>query len=237
MINLSFSIGRLVVTPLVLGLALATIFASFSFWRRLREDFKEEEVFNMTLWIMVSAIFFARLFFVLFNFSTYGLYLAEWVSLSFGDNFSLTGAFVGAVLSVVWKLSQKKRNFWEVLDNLVFAWLIFLIPFGLGAWLTRFNYWALGYSLIGTLGALFFLKFKKKYRSFVWYKSGKTGFLFSLVSCLTLCLLAGVAFLKNHQLYLEGLIQLILAAASLGLLYWRSERELREDLRIKKWRK
>ena len=72
---------------------------------------------------------------------------------------------------------------------------------------------------------------RKKYRTFVWYKSGKLGF----VSCLSVSLfMLGKLLLEiiyQGRLYWDGLFYIGMAVACLILIYQRSDREIREDLK------
>lgn len=233
MSDFSFAIGLLLITPLFWGLLVAGVLSSFVLWRNLREDHREEEIFGLTIKVFFSALIFARFFFILFNHSTFGFYLAEWVSLSYGSNFSPLGAAFGAFLPVIWSLKAKKKNYWEVLDWTCFCLLIFLVFGGLGAFLTTGQWLALGYLALGFLGLGLFGWLRRRYRSFVWYKSGKTGFLAGALSSFIFWGSLVLAIARDSRLYLEPVISLLLAVISLGVIYYRSERSLKEDLRIK----
>lgn len=228
--ELNLTIGSLVVTPLFWALGLATFFSSFSFWRRLKDDFREEEIFTLTLLVLVAALFSSRLFYLLFHFQDSGFSPLLWF-FSGGERFSLGGAFLGAVLAINWQTSRLEKNAWEVLDALVLPLFYFLIFGGLGHFFNYANKQALAYSLIGLLGSLSYPWLKKSYRSFAWYKSGKTGFLISFYSFWIFLSLFSLAFFENHKLYWEKYFWLVLTLLSLIALYYRSERSFRDDSR------
>ncbi len=228
--DLSLTIGSVRITPFFWGLFLATIVSSFSFWRRLREDYPEEFIFSQSLLLLVFSLFFSRLFFVIFNFDKFGLSLFSFLTLNFGGNFSLIGAIFGAILAVVWQMSGKKGSLWEALDSLALPFLYFFILAGAGIFLTNQNFRDLCFPAVGLLGFFLYPLLKKSYRSFVWYKSGRTGFLISIYGLFVSLFLLVLAFIKNDKIYLEGTSRLLLFLISAGALYYRSERNLKEDL-------
>jgi len=231
MINLNLSVGPIIITPIFWFLAVAFVFSSFSFWRRLREDFKENEIFEMTLLAAGLALILSRAVFIAVNYSAFGFSLVNWLTANVGANFSLPAAFWGAFFAVNWRMKQLSRNRWEVLDCLVLPFLYFLLLGGLGSFLGTGHFLSLAYFTLGLGGILAFPFLKKNYRSFVWYKSGKTGFLFSFYSLWGSLALLVLAFFQTDNLYLNRLLFLILFLFSAYFLYSRSEREIKEDLK------
>lgn len=234
MLNLSFAIGSVVVTPFFWSMLLAAAAAAFSFWRKLKDDYQDDEIFSLSILIGFSALVIGRLFFVFFNFSTYGFYLVEWFTLSYKSNFSLSGAFLGAVLAGGRPFFRSKKKYWEIWDALVLPLAYFLLAGSLGKFLTSFDFTFLAYAAVGVFLSTYSLWAKKRYRSFSWYKSGKTGFVFSSGMALVFSLLFLLAILFQGRLYCECLISLLFSVISLFLLYFRSERSIKEDLKINK---
>ncbi len=214
--NLSFTLGSFAITPFFWSLILAAILASFSFWRRLKEDSPENQIFNRTLFSLGSALFSGWLFFAAGHAGKFG--------------FSLVGAVFGALSAVVWSVKRGKGNLWETLDALTLPFLYFLIFGGLGFFLTRPDWRNLSSCLVGVLGWLVYRPLKKKYRSFGWYKSGKTGFMISFFGSWVSLVFLVLAFFENDRLYLYRLSWLSLILISVIILYYRSERNLKEDL-------
>jgi len=216
MSRLSFSIGQLTISPLFWSLFLAAFLSSFSLWRKLKEDFEEEEIFSLTLLVLIVCFLGGWLWQKLVFF----VYLSFWLG-------------VGVIK--LWAVKFKK-NVWEILDG--FAWwnLFFLFFGGLGLFLESDGLGNLGLCLAGLLGFLFYAFFQKKYRSFGWYKSGKTGFLFWGTNFVVFSVLLLLAFLQKGSLYWDRLVLGATALICFGCLYYRSGRNLVEDLRIK-WQK
>lgn len=222
MYNLTLTIGQLKVTPFFWSLLLAFIISSFSFWQRLKEDYKEEEIFGLTLFIAVCCLFFSWLSAFLFS----------------SSRFFFPLAFLGAVLAVkLWAL-RFRVNIWEVFDAMSLPFLYFLFFGGIGSFLKSGYFWDLGYVGVSLLGFVVWEFSRGKYRSYSWYKSGKIGFLFWEVSFIVFLLLSGLAFFKKNALYLEVLILIPMTLLSAGIIYYRAERNLKEDWgNILKWRK
>jgi hypothetical protein len=230
--NLSFTVGSITLTPFFWSLVVAVIISSFSIWRRLKEDYPEEVIFSSTLAAALSAFLCSRLLFVLLHLDQFGFSLINWLALPVGENFSLTGAFLGVISMGYWRNWRLKQNPWEFLDALTLPLLYFLTAGGLGAFLTEGQFWSLAYLSLGFLGLLTYPWFKKRYRSFAWYQSGKMGFLISFYSFWIFASLILLAFLKNGRIYSNELVSLGLVLLSLGTLYYRSERDLRKDSKI-----
>jgi len=231
--NLSFTIGSLTVTPLFWGLVLAVFFSSFSIWKKLKEDFKEEEIFGLTLSSFFFALVLSRLIFTFFNFSFF-LSGVGWFS-SFGSNFSPAGAFWGMVLILIFLSRRFKKNLWEIYDSFSLATLYFLFLGGLGNVIKTQNPTDAFYVVVGVLGFLFYTFWRDKYRSWPWYKSGKIGFLFWADSFYTFLALLVLALLRGNSLYFEELSLIISLVVSLAVIYSRSERKLKEDMKLKSY--
>jgi len=209
---------------------MAAIVSSFSMWRGLKEDYQEEIIFRLTLAVIAGSLIFSRLLFVLFNLSEFGFSLANWLFLNLKENFSLAGAFIGAFLMTFWQISRLDRNPWEVLDTLALPFFYFFLAGG-GMFLTTGNFLGLAYLAIGLAGILGYPWLKRKYRSLTWYQSGKTGFLISFCSFLIFALLILLAFLENGRIYFDELPLALLMVICLAALYYRSERDLKKDLK------
>gem|GEM_PF-1202973 len=234
--DLSFSVGNFTVTPFLTGLAAAGFLSSFFIWRSLKEDVREDEIFNLTILIFVFAVVASRLIFVLANLPTFGISLTSWLVLNHEANFSLEGAFAGAFLAAFARARKIKINSWEIMDSLVLPLLVSIFIGGIGFFLSSGLLIDLYYPVLGIIGLFSFPFIKNRYRSFVWYKSGKTGFLFSFYSLMLSFFFLILAFLKNHGLYSKCLLG-VLGLLSLVILYHRSERKIKEDLKFIKLNK
>lgn len=210
--NLSFSIGQIKITPFFWCLALAFIFSSFFLWRELKkEDMADEEIYQLTLFILLSGL--------VFSFFT-----------SIVIKSALFGAFWGTAGMMYFRLKQTKIFFWDGFEALSLPLLIFLVLGSLGIFLRDWNWQILFYGGIGMVG--FFLRWYlgKNYRRFAWYKSGKPGIVFWLLSVYVFALFSVLAFWQKTSLYLVLLLLVSLIVCA-GVIYLRSERKPREDLK------
>lgn len=233
--NLSFTIGSVTITPFFWSLVLAVFFSSFSIWRKLKDDFKEDEILKFTLISFISALFFSRIIFIILNFPFFVSGLG-WFS-SFAANLSPAGAFWGIIISLKIQNRKLKKNIWEIFDSFSLSMLYFLFMGGAGNALKTGRLKDTSFILAGILGFLFFSFWKKKYRSWPWYKSGKTGFLFWSTSFYTFFALLVLALCKRNSLYFEELGWTVSLIISLGVIYYRSERNFREDFKLKTFSK
>ncbi|MCL5090892.1 MAG: hypothetical protein M1514_02675 [Patescibacteria group bacterium] len=230
--NLSFIIFGLKITPFFWGLVLGLVLGSFLFWRRLRDDYPEDEIFNLTLWLIIASLVFSWLLGQLFEFLI-RIFIIQPLPWAFHLKFSFAGAVLGVIFVIVFKGRNLKKNFWEIFDTLVLPFLYLILLGGLGLFFKQNYFFYLIYSFVGLLGLIVYPLVQRKYRSFSWYKSGKTGFLATSFSFLVFFIFFLLAFWQRNILYWEHYSWLVIALCSLGALYYRSERNFKEDL----WRK
>ena len=77
---------------------------------------------------------------------------------------------------------------------------------------TKFSIQVLAYMMVFMVAYIVSLRLSKKYRSFVWYRSGKKGFVFLVTSSLIFLMTTGILFWFRDKLFLvilSGLISLI----------------------------
>lgn len=210
--NLTITLGNIRITPFFWCFLIAFIFGSFSIWRRLREDHKEDEIFSTTLAAFflagIAAYFFSRF-------------------LSFG----LAGGFLGIVAAVCLR-HFNKPDIWEIFDSFALPLQFFLMAFGIGDFLSNWQWFNLLYLAVGVIGLFSYLYLKPNYRSFFWYKSGKNGFLFWSVGFFNSLLLFILAFFGQDALYFNRLLYGIIVIASVAVVYFRSGRKIQEDFRF-----
>lgn len=205
LLDLTFSIGQVKITPLFWALCLAFVVSSFSMWRRLiKEDFREEEIFSLNLFMLLSGIALARL---------------TWVAVGVAE----IGAVTGILLIVIWRLKSSDRNVWEGLDTLSQPMIYTLIFVGVGLFLSNGNFFSLFYTLVGITGLFLYSFLKTRYRRFSWYKSGKTGFLFWAISFYVSLSLLILDFFIRGGLYWSKLFWTAWLVVSVLVIYLRSK--------------
>lgn len=159
----------------------------FLIWKRLKEDYSYERVFNfgmITIFLLIIGSFLSNYFVANFWFWVEILALAIAIAISF------------------FKLYFK---FYETFDSLVIgllAWQSFYFLVKAIVNLQLFSFLIFWISV-----ACFFLFwfFEAKYKSFSWYKSGKKGF--------SGLLTASIFFLARAGLYYQNLLEVVLSIA------------------------
>lgn len=217
--------------------ALGFLIASFLFWRKLREDYIEEEIISFSMLAVFSSILGARSLYFLSHFDDLLLSLGNFFLITRYPGFSLVGAFFSLILLAYYWCEKKKWNFWLVTDFLIQPLLVVFLSGSIGFLLISFQelpLWGESNVLIkfvlGLLVFVFSVYVGKKYRRFIWYKSGKPGF----VTCTgTIVFFLGIGvldFLARHDLYLDLVLEFLAVFLFAGLLYKRSDRVVKEDL-------
>lgn len=218
---------------------MSVVLASFFFWRELKEDISNEEIFKATLLILFFSFCFSKLFYILFRLDELGFSLKPMLSFFSLSGLSFFGAFSGAVLALAWYFQRLKRSIWEGLDALSLPLLLFVSLLGIGSFLSKGEPEKLIFLGVGISGFIVLKLIKKKYRSFSWYKSGKTGFMFWSTVLWVFTLSLVLDFVLGVTLYWEELFWFALVLFSVGVIFYRSERDIKEDFRnlIKRRRK
>jgi prolipoprotein diacylglyceryltransferase len=216
---------------------LAFVIASFILWRNLKEDYSEEEIISLTIYLTLVFLLGARLTYIFYHFERFQFSLLKWLLVVHYPGFSFFGGFLACIGLLVFWSKRKKWDFWQVVEVIIPAWFWAMVLVGTGLYLTSGELIFLGEAFLGFLLLLLARFLKKRYRSFIWYKSGKLGF----VSCLsTAAFMVGKLMLEifsRGSLYLEGILPLSIAITCLLFLYLRSGRNWREDLSFSSIRK
>jgi hypothetical protein len=231
MFSTLFSLGPLTISPLTLLVPLAFILASYTLWRYLKEDYPEEEIISLTIYLTLVFLVGARLIQILFHFEEFKFSLLRWLLINHYPGFSFIGGFLACiVLLIVWS-KKKNWDFWQLVEIIIPAWFLVAGLVGMGLFLTSGEIIFLGEAFLAIALLPFSNFLRSKYRTFIWYKSGKLGF----VSCLSTSLfMIGKLFLEiiyRGRLYWESLFYVGMVLACLTLIYQRSDRELREDIK------
>jgi hypothetical protein len=209
--NLSFTIGQFNITPFYFSLAIAFLISSFSFWRKLMdEDFLEENIFNLTVFLLISGISFSFIFKLAFQ-------------------FPIVGSFWGVVLVMKWRIDILKRNLWDAFDALSLPLYYFILIGGVGKILSNWKLISFGYVLIGILGIFLVNILRKKFRSIGWYKSGRPGFVFWFSSLICFFALLLLDFLTDSKLYFKKPLIALSIIICFVIIYIRSGRIVKQD--------
>lgn len=221
------------ITPFGILTAIGFVIASFLFWRRLKEDFPEEEIFTLTLWLALGGLLVSRLAYVILHSH---LFIQNPPALFFWGKypgFSLLGAVLGILGTLGYFGKKKDWDIWIALDALVPVCLVIFVLGSFGAYLSNREIFYLTFPILG-VSVLLIKKFcLVNYRSFSFYPSGKVGFLGLSSMILFFSLILPLDFYKKSVLSLEAIGFLVIIVVALGFLYQRSGRKIKEDLKMK----
>jgi hypothetical protein len=191
-----FGILKLVVLVLFLYLV----------WRNLRDDYKENELIDYSWLAVTVALVTGRLSYGLINWGVWNESLINWFVFWSNPGFNYVGAVAGLMLVTWWNCRDKEWKLWPFLEKI--TWITYLIlsllMLGEGLWF---------HAVVFVIAMVIAIQISGRYRAFVWYKSGKRGFVFFLVNLLVGLMLALVSWwLKDGPIVI--IIYLILSLIS-----------------------
>lgn len=209
-----FSIGPFRIYTFGFLLAIGLFLFFFFCWRRLRNlGLNEEKIIDLLLLQIFWGFVFARLFFIIKNWTDFAFHFSSWILLARYPGLSFWGAIVGGILALVWLVRKNRWDFWRVADEVVFSFLPLAFLAQLGCFFNACilgtptqSPWGLFFpgdfirrqpvSLFSALAFfliwIFLLRIERRWRAWGWYKSSAEGFI-------TLVFL-GLAFLANFLL-------------------------------------
>jgi hypothetical protein len=164
-------------------------------WRNMKEEYNGDKMVSFAWQSLFCFFILGRIFFGIVNWGVFNNYWADWLSIWSLPGFSYFGGFLGIFL-FAWGYSKKRElRFHSFLESLTpnFLWLMLflladnLLVEGYGTWLfIKF--------LLVLLMIFLSRIFRLKYRSWVFYKSGKKGFVFLAVASLFFLVLGLLSF-------------------------------------------
>ncbi|MBU1130370.1 hypothetical protein KKE45_03585 [Patescibacteria group bacterium] len=210
-------------------------------WRVLKEDYEEMRVVEFS-WLCILFFFLGgRIFYGFLNWGVWNESIWEWFSFIERSGFSYIGAYLFVLLFVFvfcWRVDWK---IWNVLEDVTLPLLSYLLLFLLSGYLLVVNNQTFFYLLSLLLTFVLILLLGKRYRSFYWYKSGKSGFLFffaNMIEALSVLILIILGKLSRNLLvlalvfFLISLIGLfILGEVMSGLLVFKRRKSDKKEER------
>jgi len=210
--------------------ALAFFAASFLLWKQLRDDYSEEDILTFTIDLFLAGIIGARLLFVLENISYFGINFIHWFLWGKYPGFTLPGAILGAAAFCYYWAKKKNWDLWLTADKMVIVFFLVQAIGGIGLVLSTGNHFDLVRLIISFVFLPISVLLAKNYRKFLWYKSGKVGFVAGSSFGFYFLLLGLLEFLKTNSIYLDRILYFLFSLICFYLIYKRSERNWKEDL-------
>jgi hypothetical protein len=204
-------------------------------WRNLNDSYKDDLLISYS-WLCVLVFLAAgRLVFGMINWGVWNKALTDWLVFWQKPGFSYWGGLAGILGVTVWFCHRNSWKLWSFLEDMTGTLYLF-VAFMLAAelWSDGFNFRVLVYVLIAGTGYILSGAISNRYRSMVWYKSGKKGFVFFFTNLVTAILLAlqAIIYKDRPTIWVLYLMLSLISATGLFMLG-----EVFESLEVySKWR-
>ncbi|MEA2056682.1 MAG: prolipoprotein diacylglyceryl transferase family protein [Patescibacteria group bacterium] len=204
MLQTLFTIGSFQLRTINLFQVIAFVSSAFVFWRRGREEhYSEAKLIDAFLLSLLFGVAIGRIAFIVFNFSSFGWNILDWLNIVQKPGSQLFFVLIGAVLHLTVFAQKNKWDQFEILDFCAQVLVVGLLWINIGYFFEGIRF---GLSTELPWGIVFPGVFEKRhpiqlyyaafhfifgkyltwlefnYRTFEWYRGGKktakTGFLF-----------------------------------------------------------
>ena len=158
---------------------LFTVLFLYLIWRRLREDYNQDDLLSYGWQLLLVFLTAGRIGFGIIHWGVWNNDIGGWFSIWSMPGFNYFCAYFGGVVFSALYASKKGWKVWKFAEEMVPQYLVYIFGLMLGeVIMARFGFEVLLWliALLLTLVASHLIK--EKYRSFVWYTSGKKGFVF-----------------------------------------------------------
>jgi len=164
---------------MVLGIfrTIGLVIYMYLLWKDLRGDYGDQKTINYAWIALVGFLVGGRIVFGLVNWGVWNDSWSSWLSVWNKPGTNYLGSFIGLVL-VSWLVAIKNQwKFLTLMDDIVKPTLIFSSLLMLDeAIRSSFNIKPVVFFILLIIDIFFVNWLKKRYRSFIWYKSGRKGF-------------------------------------------------------------
>ena len=146
-------------------------------WRDLRDDYGDQKVINYAWVALFGFLLGGRITYGLTNWGVWNDNWLSWFSVWNKPGTNYLGSYLGLVLTS-WLVSIKNQwKFLSLMDDIIKPTLFFSSLLMVDEWI-RSNFYlkTMIYLSLLVLDIVLVNWLKKRYRSFIWYKSGKKGF-------------------------------------------------------------
>lgn len=147
----------LIATNFILSMVAALSFLYF-FWKKLKDDYSAYQVFSVGFYSLV------------------GLFIGFLISKFYLQSFWFWLPMVGSSLGLVYGINHFKLNFFESFEGWVIGTLSIITIENLNKLIWNFDFFNIINFLVALSLILIFFYINRRYKRYVWYRSGKVGF-------------------------------------------------------------
>ena len=231
-----FKVNSFAVYSFSLLVVFSFLWGSFIFYKKAIEShFEELPVLDTIVFIGFWSFIWGRVFFFLLNLA---VFKDHWIRIFFLKDYpglNHWGLIAGLLFGLFLSLKNLKTKYVDWLDLVMLGMLGGLPVYFAGLCLVSFTWYNLALAVLLSIAFGFFWKAENDYRTYSWYRykktQAKTGFLsgsglvvFGIVNIL-------VQIFGNWSL-IEVLLDISLIVAGIVLVYIRSGRTVKEDIKI-----
>jgi hypothetical protein len=178
-------------------------------WRNMSDEYDSNKMISFGWLSFFWFLMGGRIIFGFFNWTMFNNSWIDWLSFWSVPGFSYFGGFLGIFLFSWWYVYKNGWKFYSFLESLTpnFLWLI-LFLFMDDLFFGVHESWLLIKLLLVALMLVLTRFFRFKYRSWVFYKSGKKGFVFLAITFLFFFFLSIFSFIFKMK-FVYGLWYMI----------------------------
>ncbi|MDO8638312.1 MAG: prolipoprotein diacylglyceryl transferase [Candidatus Daviesbacteria bacterium] len=244
-----FHFGPFTISSFGFFLSLAVLAGVFTSWRLAKAyDLNEEKIIDLAIFTFLGGIIFARIFFIIFNWSYFGLdNLSKIFLINLYPGFSFWGGLLGGVVAL-WFFSKRfKISFWQIADFASVSFFLGLAVSDIGCFLGGCYIGApsnsfLALPIVGMIGKRLPISlFESLFLFLIFFHLFKQVIKFHFagkILALSLIYLGLIRFVLQFFRASQGRENLISYLLSIGLVllgiiifYLRSKRNFIEDLK------
>jgi hypothetical protein len=156
---------------------LGIIIWLFTSWKNLRQDYQEDQIVPLTFESMLIFLFASRFLYIVLNFDEFGYNLIRWLNVFSLPGFNFWAGFLVLLVFVYIFSRRHELVFLDIIEKLTIPLVKTFIIVTLGYFLFSPSIYSLLIFIL-PIALLLFSLYLRNYRSFLWYPSGRVGFMF-----------------------------------------------------------
>jgi len=186
---------------------LGVVLFLYLLWRDLRENYDDQKIISFSWLALLGFLVFWRLAYGLINWGVWNDDLVDWISVGTKPGMSYIGGYLGLLLVSWWFVKKEQWKFFNFVEDWIRPFLVMVGIFMVDELVrSKFSWEPILFLVLIILVFPLFIFVTKRYRSFVWYRSGKKGF-----ALLSLNFLFFLGLIPVLILFKDNLVNIILS--------------------------